>query len=75
MVTNSIVVATVVGMTKSGMARSTVEILVRASVMYKICMTDPQGGEEEDTWVYAIETLNNDLDALLVLILHQFICQ
>mmetsp|Transcript_48133 Transcript_48133/g.72779 ORF Transcript_48133/g.72779 Transcript_48133/m.72779 type:complete len:938 (-) Transcript_48133:79-2892(-) len=36
---------------KSGRARSTVEILVRASAMYKICTTDPQGDEEEDTWV------------------------
>uniref|UniRef100_A0A7S4JLN2 Uncharacterized protein n=1 Tax=Odontella aurita TaxID=265563 RepID=A0A7S4JLN2_9STRA len=35
---------------KGGRARSTVEISVEASAVYKICTTDPQGDEMEDTW-------------------------
>lgn len=35
---------------KGGRARSTVEISVEASAVYKICTTDPQGEEREDTW-------------------------
>ena len=33
-----------------GGGKSTVEVSVRATGVYKICTTDPQGNETEDTW-------------------------
>ena len=35
---------------KGGRARSTVEISVQNTAVYKVCTLDPQGDESEDTW-------------------------
>ena len=35
---------------KGGRARSTVEISVQNTAIYKVCTLDPQGDESEDTW-------------------------
>jgi len=35
---------------KGGRARSTVEISVQNTAVYKVCSLDPQGDESEDTW-------------------------